>query len=180
MMIQGYINLVIIFIAVTAALYLTISLISKSSDRGFIRSSSYLLCFWSFSFIIFATVILFNLPLDFNSGRYILNLQPMQWLWEGTLDPTIITETILNIMLFIPLGFFLPIAFKTMRKFYMTALAAFVVTFSIEFFQYFIGRVSDIDDLIQNVLGGIIGYGIFKLCSFVFSNRTLWNKFAPT
>jgi len=57
------------------------------------------------------------------------------------------------------------------------ALAAFVVTFSVEFFQYFIGRFSDIEDLIANLSGAIIGYGIFKIFSYIFKNGTWWNKF---
>jgi len=177
MMIQGYINLFVIFIITTAILYLPIFFIMKKNGKGFIRQSSYLLCFWSLFLIIFATIILFNLPIDFKPKQYILNLQPLQWLWEGNIMQRIMAEIRPNIMIFIPLGIFTPIAFKRMRKFYMTALVAFVVTFSVEFFQYFIGRSSDIDDLMANLLGGIIGYGIFKIFSYLFKNKTWWNQF---
>ena len=47
----------------------------------------------------------------------------------------------------------------------------FVLTFSIEFFQYFIGRSADINDIITNLLGGIIGYEIFALSNALFKNR---------
>ena len=82
-----------------------------------------------------------------------------------------------NIIIFIPLGIFIPIVFIKLRKVYKTALILFLVTFSIEFFQYFIGRLSDIDDIITNLLGGIIGYGIFKVFNYLFKDKEMWNKF---
>jgi len=177
MMLQGYINLLIIFITTTAILYLPVFFILKKKGRGVIRQFSYLLCFWSFFFIVFLTILLFNLPIDFEPKRHILNLQPLRWLWERNIGRRIMTEIGPNIMIFIPLGVFTPIVFERMRKLYRTALAAFVVTFSVEFFQYFIGRSSDIDDLIANLSGAIIGYGIFKIFSYIFKNGTWWNKF---
>lgn len=178
MMIQGYINLLVVFIAATAVLYFPIFIILKNNGKGFIRQSSYLLFFFSFFLIVFATTILFNLPFDFKPERYILNLQPLRWLWEGNIKQRIMTEIRPNIMIFIPLGFFTPIVFKRMRRCSMTAMFIFAVTFSVEFFQYFIGRSSDIDDLIANLLGGILGYAIFKIFNYFFKNRMWWNKFA--
>ena len=50
------------------------------------------------------------------------------------------------------------------------------MTFSIELFQYFIGRSSDIDDIITNLLGGIIGFIVFKLLDRFLKKTTFWNK----
>lgn len=176
----GYITLFIIIIAATVVLYLPIFFILKKKGKGFIRQSSYLLCFWSFIIIIYATIILFGFPIEFNPERYILNLRPLKWLLEGHIKQRIITEIRPNIMIFIPFGFFTPIAFKQMRKLYMTALAAFIVTLSVESFQYFIGRSSDVDDLIANLLGGIIGYLVYKIFSYILRNSSLWIKFTET
>lgn len=177
LMLQGYIALFFIFITATAILYLPLFFILKKKGMWFIRSLSYLLCFWSLFLIIFSTIIIFNLPFDFKPERYILNLQPLEWLNDRNIKQTIMKEIIPNIMIFIPLGIFIPIVFKRMRKIYMTALVAFVITFGIEFFQYFIGRVSDIDDLFENLLGGVIGYGIFIIFNYLFKNKKWWNKF---
>jgi len=170
--IQGYIKIFIIFIAATAVLYLPIFFILKKKGHGLTRSLSYLFCFWSFSLIIYATTIFLNLPFNFKPVLHKLNLQPLLWLLEDNLRQRIAIEIIPNIMLFIPLGIFLPTAFKRMRKLKRTALVAFILTFSVEFFQYFIGRTSDIDDAILNVLGGIIGYGLFKMFSYSYASRT--------
>ena len=178
MMIQGYINLFAIVIAATVILQLPIFFILKKKGKGLIRQSSYLLCFWSFFIIVFATIILFNLPFRFDPGQSVLNLSPFQWLREGNIMRRIMTEIRPNILLFIPLGLFIPIVFKRMRKLHMTALIVFTVTLSVEFFQYFIGRSSDIDDLIANLSGGIIGYGIFRILMLMFKNKQWWNKLA--
>jgi len=175
--IREYITIFIIFIAVSAILYLPIFFILKKKNQGFIRPLSYLFCFWSFFLIVYATLILFNLPLNFKPVLHKLNLQPFLWLWEDNLRLRIVIEIIPNIILFVPLGIFLPTAFKRMRKLKRTALIAFSVTFSVEFFQYFIGRTSDIDDMITNLLGGIIGYGLFKIFSYSYENRTSKARF---
>jgi glycopeptide antibiotics resistance protein len=64
-----------------------------------------------------------------------------------------------------------------MRKIYKLAFVIFIITFSVEVCQFFIGRSSDIDDIITNLLGGIIGYIVFKLSMSVFENKNWWNKF---
>lgn len=178
MYIQEYIRLAIIFIGIISVLYLPILFILKKRGKGIVRQLSYLLCFLSFFFILFATLILFNLPFDFSPEQYILNLIPFnRFKEEVNILKTITTEIIPNIMMFIPLGIFIPIVFKKMRKLYKTAFVLFLVTFSVEFFQYFIGRLSDIDDIITNLLGGIIGYGIFKVLNYLFKDKKWWNKF---
>ena len=79
-------------------------------------------------------------------------------------------------MLFIPLGVFIPIVFKSKRKLYQTAIISFAVTFSIEFFQFFIGRSSDIDDVITNLLGAVIGYMLFKVLHVFSQEKKWWNE----
>lgn len=55
-------------------------------------------------------------------------------------------------------------------------MAAF--SFLIEFVQYFTGRSCDIDDLMFNTLGGVLGYGLFVLISKLFGNKEFWKKMA--
>jgi len=178
MMIQGYIRLAIIIIVIISVLYLPILFVLKKKGKGFTRQLSYLLCFLAFFFIVFATIILFNIPIDFSPEEHFLNLIPFGRFGEEVNVLNTITDEIMpNIMIFIPLGVFIPIAFEKMRKLYKTAFIVFLVTFSVEFFQYFIGRKSDIDDIMTNLLGGIIGYGIFKVLNYLFKDKKWWNKF---
>lgn len=74
-----------------------------------------------------------------------------------------------NIVLFVPLGFFLPMFFKNARKWSHTFLIVFFISSIIEILQLFIGRTSDIDDVILNTLGALLGYGVF----FLIKHKTL-------
>ena len=176
MMIQRYIILLAVVIVSSAVVCLLIFFRMKKKGKGAVRLLGGLLCFWSFFLIIFATIILFNLPLNYDPASSVLNLQPFQWLWEDEVKRRIVDEIIPNILLFVPFGVFAPIVFKQLRKFFFAALAVFVLTFGIEVFQFFIGRSSDIDDLMANLLGGIIGFVIFMAFGRLFKNKTWWNQ----
>lgn len=67
-----------------------------------------------------------------------------------------------NLFIFVPMGFYLPILFSFMRKFFRTLLVIIAVSISLEALQYLFGTGStDIDDLLLNTLGGILGFGLF-------------------
>ncbi|MCH5208817.1 MAG: VanZ family protein [Oscillospiraceae bacterium] len=76
-----------------------------------------------------------------------------------------------NIALFVPLGVALPFVFKeaTLPK---AALAGFILSFQIEFLQFFIARDSDIDDVICNTLGAVLGYLLYLLMKKLFPKFT--------
>ncbi len=56
-------------------------------------------------------------------------------------------------------------------------LIVFLTTFGIEFLQYFMGRSADIDDVITNFLGGLIGYILFLAFNKLLKNTNFWEKF---
>ena len=173
--IEAYIRLALIFIAIISILYIPILLHLKKKGISVIRQLSYIGFICSLFLIIFATILF--VPITFQPEEYILNIKPFQWLGSTDSYQQVLVEKIPNILLFIPLGFFIPIVLKNKRKLYQTALIAFGITFSVEFFQYFIGRSSDIDDIITNLLGAIIGYGIFKVSQKYLKHTKWWNTF---
>lgn len=77
-----------------------------------------------------------------------------------------IINTVLNIVLFMPLGFLLPSIWKEYQSANKTVLTGFAVSAIIEFLQIFSFRLTDIDDLITNTLGTVLGYFIGKMFSF--------------
>lgn len=171
--IEAYFRLAIIFIIIISILYLPILFKLKKKGISPIRQISYIGLGASIFLIIFATILF--MPITFKPETHILNLIPFN-LQEIGIEQFLI-EKIPNIILFIPLGFFLPAVFKSNRKAYKTILIIFTITFGIEFFQYFIGRSSDIDDIITNLLGGIIGFIVFKLLNSFLEKTKFWNKF---
>lgn len=67
-------------------------------------------------------------------------------------------SSLLNVLLFIPFGFFLPLLWQNFRRLGKTLLLGFCASLFIEFFQIFSLRATDINDLITNVLGTSLGY----------------------
>lgn len=86
-------------------------------------------------------------------------------------------NTALNILLFVPLGGFLPILWKEYRPFFKTVLFGLGMSFFIELTQIFTFRLTDIDDLITNTAGTAIGYCIAKyLCNNFFLPNLFFGK----
>lgn len=72
-------------------------------------------------------------------------------------------EFILNVLLFIPLGFFCPIISKSYEQVKNVLLIGAGFSLVIEISQLFtLHRATDINDIISNTLGVIIGYLCFK------------------
>lgn len=71
-------------------------------------------------------------------------------------------EILANIVLFVPLGFLLPTAWRSLR-WWQSDLICLGTTCAVELVQPLIGRAGDLDDVIANALGGIIGCAAAKL-----------------
>lgn len=112
--------------------------------------------------------------------RRALNVVPFHFLTEtwSMSDQKKYTQTLANIIMFVPPGFFFPLAVKSVRKVRKTTVFLMFFSFSIEFVQYLIGRSADIDDLMLNTLGGIIGYLIFCIFSNIFGDKMIWKRLA--
>lgn len=67
-------------------------------------------------------------------------------------------NTFLNLLLFLPLGFFLPLLWPGFRSWKRTFLLSFGTSLTIELLQLFSFRCTDIDDLIVNTLGAVLGF----------------------
>ena len=74
----------------------------------------------------------------------------------------------LNIIMCVPLGFLLPFIWKEYRKLYKTTVVGFCFSLLIELSQLITTRATDVDDLIANTLGTIIGYFIWMVFSKLF------------
>ena len=67
-----------------------------------------------------------------------------------------------NMIMFIPFGFFISYFLK-FKKFYAIFFLTLLTSITIETTQLLIGRVFDIDDIFLNIIGGLIGYFIFRI-----------------
>lgn len=73
-------------------------------------------------------------------------------------------DIILNIALFIPFGFSVPLCFSTMKELKPMALSAALVSGGIELIQlvFHLGWC-EIDDVFNNTVGACIGLGLYKI-----------------
>lgn len=67
-----------------------------------------------------------------------------------------------NLLLFLPYGLYITY-YLDLKKPLSVMGYAFIISLSIELIQSIIGRVFDVDDIILNVLGALLGYFIYRL-----------------
>lgn len=141
--IQAHITLAIMFIVVITILYMPIMVKLKRKGVRTIKQFGYLGLICSLFLIVFATI--FFVPITLHPKQHILNLAPFNWVWEEeNVINHLIVEIIPNIMLFIPVGIFIPTVYKKKSTFLKNLKIVLIITASVEFIQYFIGRSCDI------------------------------------
>lgn len=126
--------------------------------------------------ILFAT--LFTGGSSFHPNQHLLNLKPFFFLQEARLKESnrMLKQLFLNLLMFVPLGLLLPIVFTKLRCFWKTVLCCFLATLLIETLQYFIGRSTDIDDILMNTFGGILGYWLYFLGNLPLKKENMNKK----
>lgn len=74
-----------------------------------------------------------------------------------------------NVVAFMPFGTFLPVFVAKGKKFWFTALYSFELSLFVETLQL-ISKVGsfDVDDLILNTLGGILGYILYRILKYFY------------
>ena len=75
-----------------------------------------------------------------------------------------LSDIIGNFAMFIPTGIMTPLIYKNINSLKKVVLTGFLISLIIEIIQLpFAVRASDVDDLILNTLGCLLGYGILTL-----------------
>ncbi len=72
-------------------------------------------------------------------------------------------QVVLNVIMTLPFGFLFPLTGDKRAKCSATVFSCFLMSLGIELLQPFFDRSSDITDLITNVTGGALGYGIYAI-----------------
>lgn len=137
--------------------------------KGFHRRTNFIHMIWVFIFLYYVYLVLETTGIG---TIWEIGLYPgMKLQEEINLIPFrdgISLSMILNVVMFMPLGFLLPLLWKEYQSLVRTAIIGFCFSCGIEFCQLFNRRVSDVDDLLMNTLGAILGWLIW----IVFSRIT--------
>lgn len=84
---------------------------------------------------------------------------------------------ILNIFMLVPLGILLPLLNTRFQKLKWTLAAAFLMTLTIETAQLITGYgIFELDDIFNNVIGAIIGYGIIMVMITFVEDKKNYKK----
>ena len=120
-----------------------------------------------FVFYPFFTVDGHVQPLVIQNGKIFpprINLIPFLYLTDYDVKREAFINIIGNVSLFIPTGIILPILYKRLNTFWKVLFAGAGISLCIELVQLALpNSVTDIDDLILNTAGVIIGYAIYSL-----------------
>lgn len=125
--------------------------------------------------------IYFRIPLDaegfFSVKTWELNSNILPFLttynyitgYENFNLDIILRNTVGNMLIFVPIGFFLIMLVRRLNTSGKVAMVGFTISVSIEISQFFlqVGQF-DIDDILLNTFGAILGYAIFKFLSVVW------------
>lgn len=90
------------------------------------------------------------------------------WIYRQMLGPFAVFANLFgNVLIFVPFGFFLPMASKH-RSIISALFYSLELSLCVEVFQLFAKVGSfDVDDLLLNTVGGVVGYFLFVICNTI-------------
>ena len=91
------------------------------------------------------------------------NFKPFQEILRYEIwSPSFMKNVIGNMLVFVPYGFYVSYLLKLEKK-RLILFLTFITSLTIEITQLSIGRVFDIDDLMLNLVGGLLGYYLYRV-----------------
>ena len=167
-----WLNVDVAVLLTVLALCLVVALLAKRRV-GFGRSLAILLLVAYAGAVVAVTQ--FPFPVSVQPGEVYgthANIVPFKSILDtlSSHGPTFARQVLGNVALFVPLGFLVPGVFDACRRLGGVALVACSCSVLIELIQLLNGlrigtiyRIPDIDDVILNVAGALVGYGLWLL-----------------
>ncbi len=143
-------------IVVTIVVILRVTYIMTSDKRKFcLYEEIFELLFLAYLVLLFQLVTSQDLP---GGGT---NLMPFKEILRYEVGSRAFYKQVFgNILLFIPLGYFAT-SYCKIKGLGTITLVSLLSSLTIEVTQHYIGRTFDIDDIILNVVGGIVGFLLY-------------------
>ena len=157
---KGVVNLTwpMIIISVVIIVSLRITYLLKNKTRFILYKELLALSFIIYILCLFQ-VVTFQDTVSWSSNNFI----PFREMFRYHIGSRLFIKNVLgNVLLFLPFGFFCSY-YLDVKKAYIPAILTLVASISIECVQMTIGRVFDIDDIMLNIAGGLLGYLMYYL-----------------
>lgn len=136
-----------------------------------------------FIFVVYLVALVYFLFFSEQLGRvpsdeYKYSLVPFKEItryiryWRAIGSYYVLLNLFGNVLCFVPFGFVLPVISKGQRRFWKILVLSFLTSLLVELIQL-VSKVGscDVDDMLLNTLGGIIGYLMFRICHYIFFGR---------
>lgn len=182
--ISNYIVNMIPYMVIAVPIYLIVRflMLRKSSRKFNLYHEIALLIFVIFVVGLASQTVIPKIELGINgninilkNGKHGINLLPLKVLFETYREVFInlninyfIINFLGNIIMFMPIGFFIPLLWEIPDK--KIIIVGFLFSLFIEVCQLFLNRGTDVDDLILNTLGTILGLLVYKFLYKKFKN----------
>ena len=166
--IQGVINFTwpMIIISVVVMVSFRITYLLTNKEKIIIYKELSMLIFAVYILCLFQ-VVTFQDDTSWSGNNFI----PFQEILRYNISSRLFIKNVLgNMIMFLPFGFFTSYYLKSQKKL-LPIILTIIASLSIEFVQLSIGRVFDVDDILLNIVGGLIGYYLYAII------REISNKF---
>ncbi len=154
-----------IIIAIFLFVCATIVVLYQHSIDGFIFRRNAVKCILGgYLFFIFCTTILYR-------DRLVEEEPVLRPLWSySVLYSKLVAEILLNVLMFIPIGFAVSVSLKKKNMLKIVAIGC-AISLTIEILQFLTKRgIFNIDDVIHNTLGCAIGYCVYRFCNIIINS----------
>lgn len=158
--IQGVIDMAwpMVLISVVIIVSLRLTYIIKNRKHFTLYKELLMLSFIIYVLCLFQ-VVTFQDDVSWSTNNFV----PFKEMFRYSFGSRLFFKNVLgNITLFLPFGLFTSY-YLDIKKPYLICLLTLIASISIESVQMMIGRVFDVDDILLNLIGGIIGFYIFVL-----------------
>ena len=146
-----------IAIGIIIAILLRVTYLLVNKEKLILHEELLKLCFIIYILCLFYVVTFQDV--SWSSHNYI----PFKEILRYDFGSSLFYKNIFgNMLLFLPYGIFIA-KYVKLKSPIITMLIAFITSLSIEVIQFLIGRVFDVDDIILNVIGCVIGFSIYNI-----------------
>ena len=153
-----------IIISVVIMVSFRICLLIKNKKRLVLYKELSMLIFAVYILTLFQ-VVTFQDDVSWSSNNFI----PFKEILRYHITSRLFIKNVLgNMLMFLPFGFFTSYFLKV-EKIHLPLILTLIASISIEIVQMIIGRVFDVDDILLNIIGGILGYLMYKLFHIIKS-----------
>lgn len=156
----------VLFLIILGIFFLWLNTKTKKS-----HAHKFLKFLWLIVFMAYVAILLWAALVSRGEGyEHSLNLEPLysyKFVLKIYNSFDVFKQIVDNILVFIPFGLLLPASFNAkcrFRNYFLVVLAGFALSFCIEAVQYVYSiGFTEVDDLINNTWGCIVGCGIYAL-----------------